>query len=153
MIDLIPGLYLFQEEQPKPIKKLRLIQRPAEPEVQLNLQGLNSHEALQTLLKFENSLPVGCNVLCNVVRELVEHYGREKEAVVRGTIANILGKLSKIPGISAENLVDELIPLLKAEGRYFACKCRLLITFAKNLDPDRARQNVGPDLDPNCLTL
>ena len=29
----------------------------------------------------------------------------------------------------------------------------LLITFANSLDPDQARQNVGPDLDPNCLTL
>ena len=31
--------------------------------------------------------------------------------------------------------------------------CRLLITFANSLDPDQARQNVGPDLDPNFLTL
>ena len=31
--------------------------------------------------------------------------------------------------------------------------CRLLITFANNLDSDQARQNVGPDLDPNCLAL
>ena len=30
--------------------------------------------------------------------------------------------------------------------------CRLLITFANSLDPDQARQNVGPDQDPNCLT-
>ena len=29
----------------------------------------------------------------------------------------------------------------------------LLITFANCLDHDQARQNVGPDLDPNCLTL
>ena len=29
--------------------------------------------------------------------------------------------------------------------------CCLLI-FANNLNPDQARQNVGPDLDPNCLT-
>ena len=29
--------------------------------------------------------------------------------------------------------------------------CRLLITFANSLDPDQDRQNVGPDLDPNCL--
>ena len=29
--------------------------------------------------------------------------------------------------------------------------CHLLITFANSLDPDQARQNVGPDLDPNCL--
>ena len=32
-------------------------------------------------------------------------------------------------------------------------ECRLLITFANSLDPDQARQNVGPDLDPNFLTL
>ena len=31
--------------------------------------------------------------------------------------------------------------------------CRLLITFANSLEPDQAWQNVGPDLDPNCLTL
>ena len=30
---------------------------------------------------------------------------------------------------------------------------RLLITFANSLDSDQVRQNVGPDLDPNCLTL
>ena len=28
--------------------------------------------------------------------------------------------------------------------------CHLLITFENSLDPD---QNVGPDLDPNCMTL
>ena len=31
--------------------------------------------------------------------------------------------------------------------------CHLLITYANSLEPDQARQNVGPDLDPNCLTL
>ena len=31
--------------------------------------------------------------------------------------------------------------------------CHRLITFAKGLEPDQARQSVGPDLDPNCLTL
>ena len=30
--------------------------------------------------------------------------------------------------------------------------CCLLITFANSLDPDQDQQNVGPDLDPNCLT-
>ena len=34
-----------------------------------------------------------------------------------------------------------------------AAFCRPLITFANSMDPDQARQNVGPDLDPNCLTL
>ena len=31
--------------------------------------------------------------------------------------------------------------------------CHLLITFANSLDPDQDQQNVGPDLDPNYLTL
>ena len=37
---------------------------------------------------------------------------------------------------------------LPARGT-FGC---LLITFASSLDPDQARQNFGPDLDPSCLT-
>ena len=31
--------------------------------------------------------------------------------------------------------------------------CHLLITFTNSLNPDQDRENVGPDLDPNCLTL
>ena len=31
--------------------------------------------------------------------------------------------------------------------------CRLLILLTNSLNPDQARQKVGPDLDPNCLTL
>ena len=31
--------------------------------------------------------------------------------------------------------------------------CFQLITVANSLDLDQARQDVGPDLDPNCLTL
>ena len=31
--------------------------------------------------------------------------------------------------------------------------CRLVITFANSLDPDQDGQNMGTDLDPNCLTL
>ena len=30
--------------------------------------------------------------------------------------------------------------------------CHLLIFFANSLDPDQDQQNVGPDLDPNCLS-
>ena len=32
-------------------------------------------------------------------------------------------------------------------------QCRLLITFAKSLVPDLGRQNVGPGLASNCLSL
>ena len=38
------------------------------------------------------------------------------------------------------------------KGQLFGWPC-LLITFANSLDPDQARQNVGPDMGPICLTL
>ena len=110
------ALFDWQEEAPKPIKRLKLIQRPLEPEIQLNLHNLNSQEALQTLLKFESSLPVSSSGLGPVVQNLLEHYGKEKEALVRGKIAKLLGKLSKVPGISAESLAEELIAFLSKEG-------------------------------------
>ena len=31
--------------------------------------------------------------------------------------------------------------------------CLLLINFANSFDPDQDSQNVGPELDPNGLTL
>ena len=31
--------------------------------------------------------------------------------------------------------------------------CHLLINFANSLNLDQDRHNVGPDLEPNCLTL
>ena len=31
--------------------------------------------------------------------------------------------------------------------------CRLLISFANSLDPDKARRFVRPDLNPNCLAF
>ena len=31
--------------------------------------------------------------------------------------------------------------------------CHLLTSFANSLDADQARQDVGPDLDPNYLIL
>ena len=53
--------------------------------------------------------------------------------------------------------MDQALRLYKVCSDFNACLAaatyRLLITFANNLDPDKDRQNVGPDLDPNCLTL
>ena len=34
-----------------------------------------------------------------------------------------------------------------------SCNFCHLLTFANSLYPEQNRQNVGPDLDPNCLTL
>ena len=80
-------------------------------------KGLSSNDALQALLKFEGTLPVASASLGPVIRGLLEHYVKEKEAVVRGKIACLLGRLSKIPGISSESLAEELITLLGKEGK------------------------------------
>ena len=69
-------------------------------------------------------------------------------------IANTLAKWKKLEpneinlsqGFSQKVFINNSFP---TSGDF----CCLLITFANNLDPDQARQNVGPDLDPNCLTL
>ena len=61
-------------------------------------------------------------------------------------MVQILGHLAKVGG----TLVSLTFTLtLLASGDL----CRMLTTFANSLDPDRDRQNVGPDLDPSCLTL
>lgn len=67
-------------------------------------------------MKFESSLPVSNASLGPIVQGLLEHYGREKEALVRGKIATLLGRLSKVPGISADSLAEELLALLLKEG-------------------------------------
>ena len=57
--------------------------------------------------------------------------------------------LAKKNGVRYNNiccLLPSVVNLLPTESR-------LLITLANSLDPDQAQQNVGPDLDPNCLTL
>ena len=56
-----------------------------------------------------------------------------------------LGLKSKLLVIMAQCFLSSSL----ASGDF----CCLLITFANSLDPDQDRQNVGPDLDPNCLTL
>ena len=53
-----------------------------------------------------------------------------------------------------KQLFEEYHPSAKQFGsRSGGDVCRLLITFAYSLNPDHDRQNVGPDLDPDPLTL
>ena len=39
---------------------------------------------------------------------------------------------------------------LRATLTFYLLVRRLLITLANSLDPDEARRDVGPNLDPNC---
>ena len=70
-------------------------------------------------------------------------------------------RFPRVSGVQLESLISSVKDLLPDLGEGFIevstllviSFCRLLITFANKLDPDQARQNVGPDLDPICLTL
>ena len=105
------------QEEAKPAKKLKLVHKPPTKDAELNLQGTSSsHETLQRLLAFEDNFPTSGENICNLIRELLDHYRREKESIIRWKIASILGKLAKLPGYNAESLVDEVISLLKLES-------------------------------------
>ena len=59
------------------------------------------------------------------------------------------GSQNKFERVATPESVSVCLNSFPASGDFD----HLLITFANSLDPDQARQNVGPDLDPNCLTL
>ena len=73
-------------------------------------------------------------------------------------VANTLAKCKKLEpnGIDfshgfSQKVVSincSVLNSLPASGDF----CHLLITFVISSDPDQARQHVGSDLDPNCLT-
>ncbi|XP_064615609.1 integrator complex subunit 4-like [Liolophura sinensis] len=104
------------QEEPRPVKKLRLIQKPPSQEINLGLESsTSSQDALQRLLLFEDSLPISSENIAGVVRDLLVHFHREKGTAVRVTIAHLLSKLAKAPGFNCEAMFDEVLPLLKSE--------------------------------------
>ena len=62
------------------------------------------------------------------------------------TLAKVLARTYKVHVASISCSVFNSLP---TSGDL----CHLLITFANSLEPDQARQNVAPALDPNCLTV
>ncbi|GAB1608958.1 integrator complex subunit 4-like [Argonauta hians] len=88
------------------------------PVLHLNLlTTANSQDALHVLLKFEESLPpvaAGDN-LTTVLRELFEHFSREKEAMVRCKIAMVVKELAYVPGFKYDLHTNEILALLKNE--------------------------------------
>ena len=52
--------------------------------------------------------------------------------------------------LSESNRIHLLL-LIRKQKAHFTCWLSLLIIFPISLNPDQTRQNVGPDLDSNCL--
>lgn len=101
------------------MKKLRLQHKPPATDLHLDLQNTStSHDALQVLLDFEAGLQsVSGEAAMDVVGELMDHYHREKEAVVRSKIAQMLGHLCRLPGFSPDNVIDHLLAILSTESK------------------------------------
>jgi hypothetical protein len=53
-----------------------------------------------------------------IVRQLIDHYHREKESIVRWKIAHVLGVFAKHPQCASDSVVEEIISLLKTESKY-----------------------------------
>lgn len=64
----------FQEESKPPAKKLRLIHKPKIVESQLSLQNATtSYDAMQALLRFEDTLPIGEEQVEQVLQDSSVH--------------------------------------------------------------------------------
>ena len=63
----------------------------------------------------------------------------ESQLIILDTLVKTLNSVSIRPSVNS----------FPASGDF----CHLLITYANSLDPDQAQQSIGPDLDPNCLTV
>lgn len=108
------------QEEPPPVKKLRLSHSQKSSESSLhtiNLQGtVTPQQIISQLIELEDNLPHQDNDSGNILlRELLDLYHREKEPIVRCKIATILGQLSPYPWINAETLFNDIVPLLRME--------------------------------------
>ena len=70
------------------------------------------------LLKFESSLPIDGETANGMVGELLDHYAREKEPLVRCKVISVLGELARLPGFNTEIVVDNLIASCQSERKF-----------------------------------
>ncbi|XP_053670022.1 integrator complex subunit 4 [Anopheles nili] len=79
------------------------------------LEDASSNEALQVLLKITDSIHFDESEFPEAIRKLVEHFQREPESAVRVKILSLFADLATETSIDAQQLIDEVIKLLKAE--------------------------------------
>ncbi|EAA01205.5 AGAP001286-PA [Anopheles gambiae str. PEST] len=79
------------------------------------LEDASSNDALQILLKITDSMHFDESEFPDAIRKLVEHFQREPESAVRVKILSLFADLATETGIDGQQLIDEVIKLLKVE--------------------------------------
>lgn len=108
------------QEQPKPLKKLRLVKKlvsgsSAAAYVGLLEKSKTSNDALQVLLRISDSLKFQEEDLADVIKKLAEHFQQENESAVRAKILSLFGDIGKEPGADVQGIIEETVQLLKKE--------------------------------------
>lgn len=108
------------QEQPKPLKKLRLVKKlvsgsSAAAYVGLLEKSKTSNDALQVLLRISDSLKFQEEDLADVIKKLGEHFQQENESAVRAKILSLFGDIGKEPGADVQGIIEETVQLLKKE--------------------------------------
>ncbi|KAL8567239.1 hypothetical protein ACOMHN_046649 [Nucella lapillus] len=104
------------QEEPRPVKRLRLVQRPAQPEVHLKLQTSSTpQETLQALVALEHCFPMEHTAAERLFPELMEQYNSSRDALVRSKILGLFRQLATVPGFNPQVISDQLLPMLQTE--------------------------------------
>ncbi|KAJ4445386.1 hypothetical protein ANN_07191 [Periplaneta americana] len=108
------------QEQPKPLKKLRLVKKlipgsSAAAYVGLLEKSKTSNDALQVLLRISDSLKFQEEDLADVIKKLAEHFQQENESAVRAKILSLFGDIGKESGADIQSIIEETVQLLKKE--------------------------------------
>ncbi|PVD19006.1 hypothetical protein C0Q70_21565 [Pomacea canaliculata] len=104
------------QEEPKPVKRLRLIQKPTQQELYINFTSASSsQESLQMLVSLEQKFPLDQAGAERVFPEIMEHYNGNRDTVVRSKILAVLNRMVMTPGFNPQVVSDQLLPKLKSE--------------------------------------
>ncbi|XP_049803533.1 integrator complex subunit 4 [Schistocerca nitens] len=108
------------QEQPKPLKKLRLAKKitpgsSAAAYVGLLEKSKTSNDALQILLRISDSQKFQEKDLPDTIKKLAEHFQREQESVVRAKVLSLLGDIGKESGADVQVIIEEVMQAMKNE--------------------------------------
>ncbi|XP_034232413.1 integrator complex subunit 4 isoform X1 [Thrips palmi] len=108
------------EEQPRPVKKLRLVRKASSSNSTILYVGLlerqkTSNDALQVLLRISDSLQFQEDDFLDIIKKLQEHFRREKESAVRVKILSLFVDIGSEAGADVQLLLEETQQMLKEE--------------------------------------